>query len=305
MESLKAALSRWYIRPAFTALVLVVWFFVADLSLSGIGSALATLSPSAIVAAPVLIFSNLAVGALRWQILVKSYGAPPPRYWSTLHAYVVAGFFNTFLPANVGGDILRANTAAKYFHNPLTPYLLVVIERLLGLSGLFLLAGVTAAASGGLPPLMSAAVIAVGMLSSAAALLLPLWAGQIAPLLSGRARQWLLALPRLSSSPGLFFALGLSALTQALFAGGAFVLVMDVANPSSPFRVFGSLPLALLSLYLPTFAGFGGREAAFAFVLQPFAVSESDAIAASFAFGLAQLATALVGGIALILRKNR
>ena len=98
-------------------------------------------------------------------------------------------------------------------------------------------------------------------------------------------------------------ALALSVLTQASFSAGACVLVLEASGVPDVWQALAVVPLALLSIYLPTFAGFGTREAAFAFALAPAGVSEVQATAASLAFGAAHLCVALVGGVLHGLRR--
>jgi uncharacterized membrane protein YbhN (UPF0104 family) len=294
------ALSRWYVRLGLSVLVLGVWLALVDLSWQDLAAAFGRVHALSFAAALLAIFANLVAGALRWQCLLPAFGAERPPFGPTLHAYLTAFFFNTFLPANLAGDLLRAGAAARQFHTPSVPFFLVGIERVLGLAGVFLLAGATALASGVLAPALALAALAAGMALSVLALFTSGWVRALSRWLPARWAR-LRALGELLpvESPTWFCAaVLLSVVTQATFSLGAFVLVLTVAPQADAFGVLPVLPLALLAIYLPTFAGFGSREAAFAFALARYGVSESEATAASLAFGVANLLGAALGGVA-------
>lgn len=300
---MKSLLGRWYVRLVLAALVLAAWSFGAQLSWRELVSALAGLGTASFVLAAAFIALNLVVGALRWQLLVRAFGATAPAFAPTLHAYFVAFFFNTFLPANIAGDLLRAAALRQNFATPSAPFVLIVIERLLGIAGLFLLAGGVALVRAALPTRYALAVLGVGVALALVALATASSARRLSRLLPARLAGLLAGVPRLCDGVRFAGALALSVLTQASFSAGACVLVLEASGVLDVWRALAVVPLALLSIYLPTFAGFGTREAAFAFALAPAGVSEVQATAASLAFGAAHLCVALVGGVLHALRR--
>ena len=54
----------------------------------------------------------LALATWRWQILLGALGAPAPIRHLTA-SYLVATFFNNFLPSNIGGDIVRVRDSSQ------------------------------------------------------------------------------------------------------------------------------------------------------------------------------------------------
>jgi uncharacterized membrane protein YbhN (UPF0104 family) len=293
-------LSRWYVRLALSVFVLGAWVALVDLSWQSLAAALGRVSALSFALVLLALLANLAAGALRWQCLLPAFGAERPAFGPTLHAYLTAFFFNTFLPANLAGDVMRAGAAASQFQTPSVPFFLVGIERVLGLAGVFLFAGATALASGVMTPLLALAALATGIALSVLASFASGWVRGASRLLPARWAR-LRALGELLPvrSPAWFVgAVALSIATQATFSLGAFILVLAVAPHVDALGVLSVLPLALLAIYLPTFAGFGSREAAFAFALARYGVSGSEATAASLAFGVANLIGAAFGGIA-------
>jgi hypothetical protein len=296
-------LKRWYVRLCLAALVLGAWLWSVELPVGSVLEHVRGVSVTSFTLAMLLVALNLIVGAARWQVLVRSFGDGAPAFLPTVHAYFVGFFFNTFLPASVAGDLLRAGAAARQFSTPSAPFVLVLVERFLGLAGLFLLAGGVALAAGVLPATAVAAILSAGVGLAAVALTLPVWARKGGGWLPAKWAGLFESLPRLRSRAGFATALLLSLATQALFSLGAFVLLVRVAPRVDAWGALSVVPLALLAIYLPTFAGFGTREAAFVLLLARYGASELEATAASLAFGFAHVAVALLGGVAHAIRK--
>lgn len=89
----------------------------------------------------------VAISGLKWGILLRAAGLPigPPRL---LQYQWIAEFFNNFLPAQVGGDVMRGYALASDTHRAADAAASVLIDRFIGLMVF----------------MMAAAVAAVGML---------------------------------------------------------------------------------------------------------------------------------------------
>jgi hypothetical protein len=83
----------------------------------------------------------LAVATWRWQMLLGALGAPAPIRRLTA-SYLVATFFNNFLPSNIGGDIVRVRDSRDLTGSMATSLAVVGIDRVLGFGALYLLAAV-------------------------------------------------------------------------------------------------------------------------------------------------------------------
>ena len=74
------------------------------------------------------IFTN----AVKWQVLLKAQGVPVPL--GPLTSYTFIGqFFNNFLPANVGGDVIRGVGLARYTDRAADSAVSVIVDRIIGL----------------------------------------------------------------------------------------------------------------------------------------------------------------------------
>ena len=100
---------------------------------------------------PVLLVADLAMftfgltfGALRWRLLLRLADVRMP-FMRTLQLQLTSLFFNSVIPGNVGGDLVKSVYAARETVPAKRPtvFLIVFVERLLGLGGLVLFAGVT------------------------------------------------------------------------------------------------------------------------------------------------------------------
>jgi hypothetical protein len=78
--------------------------------------------------AAVLYVVVLAISTWRWRLLLKAQGYPAPlRHLSA--SYLVATFFNNFLPSNIGGDLIRVRDG-RLFTGSLTTSLAIVATGL-------------------------------------------------------------------------------------------------------------------------------------------------------------------------------
>ncbi|HXK11871.1 MAG TPA: lysylphosphatidylglycerol synthase transmembrane domain-containing protein [Vicinamibacteria bacterium] len=81
----------------------------------------------------------LALATWRWQLLLGALGAPAPIRRLTA-SYLVATFFNNFLPSNIGGDVVRVRDSSRLTGSVATSLAVVGIDRILGFGALYLLA---------------------------------------------------------------------------------------------------------------------------------------------------------------------
>jgi len=85
-------------------------------------------------AALVVAFLSIVTTGLRWIYIARRLtDAPPLTHW---RVYLLATFYNSFTPANIGGDVYRVVALRSWTKEHATAGLLagLVIERLLGLA---------------------------------------------------------------------------------------------------------------------------------------------------------------------------
>jgi len=255
------------------------------------------ISPAALVAATALVALNVVAGAERWRQLLTAYGARTRP--SLLHAtrlYFVAFFYNNYLPGAVAGDVVRGVVAKEAFGNATASLAVVLVERALGLVGIFVLL-----ATGLLLTPIDAGNLwlwsALGLAGSAAIVLaLPLARRMRLP---GKLGELAGRIPALSSAPAFATATLLSIATQALVALAGWVLLRAVDPSVGLGASLLIVPLAAATTFLPiTVGGAGAREAVYVTLgASLFHMPRADALAASLALWLAHLACGAAGGV--------
>jgi uncharacterized protein (TIRG00374 family) len=89
----------------------------------------------------------LAISTWRWRVLLEAQGYTAPLAQLS-GSYLVATFFNNFLPSNIGGDVIRVRDSSRLTGSTTTSLAVVAIDRILGLGALYALA-LTAYMAGG------------------------------------------------------------------------------------------------------------------------------------------------------------
>ncbi len=119
--------------------------------------------PALFLCAVVLYALMLLLSTWRWRVLLEAQGFPAAL--KPLSAsYLVATFFNNFMPSNIGGDLIRVRDSTRYTGSLMTSLAIVAIDRILGFGALYALAAV-AYASGGeaVRHLLGATQVIVGL----------------------------------------------------------------------------------------------------------------------------------------------
>jgi uncharacterized membrane protein YbhN (UPF0104 family) len=89
----------------------------------------------------IVYVAGMSIAFIRWFFLVRMQGIPIPLA-DSLRLSVVGGLFNLVIPGAVGGDLVKAAYLARMDIPRVRAFSSMVIDRLIGLLGLFLLASV-------------------------------------------------------------------------------------------------------------------------------------------------------------------
>jgi uncharacterized protein (TIRG00374 family) len=82
---------------------------------------------------------NVLASTWRWHLLLEAQDVRVPRRW-LLGSFLIAAFFNNFLPSNIGGDVVRIGDTAKAAGSKTLATTVVLMDRGLGLMALVLVA---------------------------------------------------------------------------------------------------------------------------------------------------------------------
>ena len=125
-------------------------------------------SPFAMLMCLFLIGLNTLLGALRWQVLLRTQGAELP-FGRVLNLNLIGAFFNIALPGAVSGDFVKAVYVAKEFKDKRAAVFgSMLFDRLLGASAMIFVGAFSALLScylnwgGQLPPMLLYSVGGVG-----------------------------------------------------------------------------------------------------------------------------------------------
>ncbi|MCA0998009.1 lysylphosphatidylglycerol synthase transmembrane domain-containing protein [Alloyangia pacifica] len=262
---------------------------------------LAELSPGWGLATLALLNAVTLLSALRWRRTAAALGLQMPR-GEAAREYYMAQFVNQTLPGGVLGDAARAARSRQ--NGPLSRAAqAVVLERAAGQAGMGFVAltGLV---------LMLAGVGGPSALGFAPSLWLPgamlvLMLGALAVLASqrrGRAQGWRAA-ARIALL-GQWRTQGALSLVIAALTVAAFVTAARASGSLLPAGHAALIvPLILTAMLLPaSVAGWGWREGAAAALFPLAGLSAEAGLAASIAFGLISLLSALPG--AFFLRRS-
>jgi uncharacterized membrane protein YbhN (UPF0104 family) len=267
------------IKLSISIILMVVLFASIDVGSLWATARLASI-PWLIIA--LLIFAlNQAAAAWRWRLLLAAQHIHV-RGRSLLSSYLVANFFNNFLPSNIGGDVVRVRDTARPAGSKTLAATVILVDRGLGMMALVLVAAVGATAAGYLHPartpiwplwLWAGFLIAAGACAPVVfapdgfgRLLQPLtvfhpeWVGDRIDKLTG-------ALANFRDQPSALIgcfagAVLVQSAVVAFYCAVAYALHLEVAFADLAVIV----PVSLVMQMLPVSVnGFGVREATFSF----------------------------------------
>ena len=268
-----------------------------------------------------LYLVQILVGAWRWGLLLDAQHVRVPGR-SLMGSYLVAAFFNNFLPSNIGGDVIRIRDTARPAKSKTLAATVVLVDRSIGLLGLVLVAAAGATA-------------AVGAGGARAVPVLPAW------LWTG----FLLA--TLVSAPAVLSPAGVGRLLQPLrvfhpeWVGGQISMITDILGrfrerPSSLVHAFAGavavqgllvvfyaavarsldipiafshlaviVPISFVVQMLPVSVnGFGVREATFSFYFARLGLPIESAMALSLGSTALVMLFSLSGAAVYVTRRH-
>ncbi len=276
--------SRRYLLLAVRVIVsiglLAILFSRVDMS--ALWSTARSASPAWILIALALYFAHILAATWRWHVLLHAQDVRA-RASTLLSSYLVAIFFNNFLPSNIGGDVVRVSETARRAGSKTVATTIVIVDRGLGLLALVLIAAIGATLMGrvqGHPPspiwpawlwasLFLAAALAapavivpagLGRLLQPLSVLHPTWVGE-------RIETLIVALEKFRDHPGALAECFAGAVTvQAILVAYHLAIVYAIHVPISAWDLAVIVPISFVMQMIPvSLNGLGVREATFAY----------------------------------------
>jgi uncharacterized protein (TIRG00374 family) len=260
-----------------------------------------------------LYFAMIAVGCLKWQILLRAQGIKVPL--GHLLSFTFVGlFFGNFLPTNVGGDLVRGYGLARHIQLPAETAISVLVDRMLGLIAFVFVAVVMA-----LLVVYLAGQAALWQVAVAAAVALLALCGVFAVMLSDRLRGQVRRLFTISLLSGLaplydrlsralsayrrsyaVLALGfrISILVLSLGSVVNYLISLSLGGGISLLHIFLFTPLITFVLLIPiSIGGIGLNQSAYVFFFNLVGVPEQKSLAMSLIMQGIIIISSLPGGV--------
>jgi len=279
-----------------------------------------TASPAWLTGALLMYAVMMCIASWRWWLLVRTQHIVLG-FGTLLTSYLIATFFNNFLPSNIGGDVIRIRDTARAAGSKTLAATIVLVDRSIGLMGLVFVAalGSTMAARmsdkiGPVGPGLLWTALAVAFAVGAPAVMMPQAVARLLRPLHALHQEWFetrinrltAALSKFREAPGAL---------AACFGGAILVQgILVVFYAAIAWSLHLHIPLAHLAIVVPisfivqmlpvSVNGFGVREATFGFYFTRLGLPLESALALSFIGAVLVMIFSTSGAIAYLARRR-
>lgn len=281
------------------ASIALMWVLLSHIGIEQVAARLTVQKPIAAGIAILLLSLQLVVCMLRWRMVCTALGVRVPSSRLTL-GWVGLGFaLSQILPSSIGGDgyrIVALGRRAGLADAART----VVADRVAGLLTLSALAlpmslaaipGSRSSTAFGAFAIAAAAVLIAGLFAAAVTRVLARWTAS--RLIRLVAADFGTMYSRATLLPVFAMSLAIHALSISIVVCLAAALSLDEVLW---WQAALAVPGTLLATALPvSLGGWGIRESSMVLALTAFGVSDAAALALSITYGLAMVATAVIG----------
>jgi len=286
--------------------------------LASLGRSLRSASVPWVLVALALYLVQMLVATWRWNVLLLPQGFDIGQR-RLLSSYLVATFFNNFLPSNIGGDVIRIRDTAGPAKSKTLAATVVLIDRGIGLMGLVLVAALGATVTGGVgtAPALSMwlwAGLLLATLVSAPAVIAPAGVGRLLQPLTVFHPEWVgdritrvtEVLGRFRERPAsLFNAFGGAVLVQALLVLFYAAVARSLNIPIAVSHLAVIVPISFIMQMVPVSVnGFGVREATFSFYFSRLHLPIESAMALSLGSTALIMLFSLSGAVVYVARRH-
>ena len=269
-----------------------------------------------------IYFVNVLISVWRWGLLLDAQEVDLP--WRTLlGSFLVATFFNNFLPSNIGGDVMRISDTAKAAGSKTLATTVVLTDRVIGLIALALVAAVgattVASIAGHVPSPIWPSWLWAGFLgatmATAPAVLAPSGLGRLLQPLTVFHPEWVGdriesvtgALARFRNRPTAIARCFLGAImVQATIVTFYIAVAHALHIPVTPWDLAVIVPLSFIVQMLPVSVnGFGVREATFSFYFTRIGLPIESAVLLPLVATALGMIVSLLGAVVWFARGHR
>jgi uncharacterized protein (TIRG00374 family) len=298
----------------------LLWILLAGVDLARLWHTVRTASVLWLAAALALYLGVILVSVWRWSLLLHAQHVQA-KVGTLTNSYLVATFFNNFLPSNIGGDVVRIRDSAKFVGSKTLAATVVLVDRIVGLLGLVFVAaiGATVAARmsdaiGPLGPGLLWAAFAGALAVALPLLFLPHSVGFVLRPLRALHQEWVgerierltAGLTKFRDAPKSIAAcFGGAIVVQGVFMGFYWSIAhaLGLSVPVAHLAIL--VPISFVVQMLPlSVNGWGVREQTFVLYLTRLGLPAESALAMSF-LGAALIMIFSTSGAAAYLSRRR
>jgi uncharacterized protein (TIRG00374 family) len=278
-----------------------------------------TAAPSWLAAAIAIYLVMILASAWRWDVLLRAQHIRLP-FRTLTSSFLVATFFNNFLPSNIGGDVIRIADTAPAAGSKTLATTVVLIDRGLGLLGLVMVAAIGATVGqrlsslGAVQPTMLWSGLLLSALVIAPALVSPRWFVQLLQPLKVLHADWVeerlerlgAALRRFREAPWALASCFAGALVvQTILVGFYLAIAQSMRVEIGFVELAFIVPITFIVQMLPVSVnGFGVREATFGFYFNRLGLPLESALLVSFMGAALIMLFSLTGAVAYLGRRR-
>lgn len=257
---------------------------------------------------------------VRWHLLIACQRPGVP-FWATLNAMFVGLFFNMFLPAELGGDVVRGLWLDKAVGSRSATFASVLADRIMGMLTMALLATwaiVTGAHTGSHHISRSTTLLVIALCAALFLFTAAATSERVAVFLAGlpifpkrfRVGERLL---RFSTDLRVYrgkprdigWALAWSLVFQGAIYISYWVLAQGLALPAPVWSFFAFVPLITILTMLPaSLNGIGAREVGHTYFFAEVGLTSAQAVSLSIGSYAFLVAASLIGGLVYALQKR-
>ena len=322
-ETTAPSSSRQFVKTTVkvTVSLLLLAFLFSRVDIAKIWDSARHASLPWLVAALVIWTLNIAAATWRWHLLLEAQDVRMPRK-TLFSSFLVANFFNNFLPSNIGGDVIRIRDTAPAAQSTTLAATVVLVDRGLGLMGLVLISAMGASMAVGLHgqgvlPIWPS-WLWLGFFASAAVAVPMMYApeglGKLLKPLTFLHPEWAEkqihhlteTLSRFREKPSsLIGCFGGAVVVQALIVAFYLTVVYALNIPVKAQDLAVIVPLSLIVQMLPVSVnGFGVREATFSFYFTRVGLPIESAVLLSLVAAGITMLHSLSGAAVYVTRKR-
>jgi glycosyltransferase 2 family protein len=307
-SALRRVLGSYAFRIAVSLVLLVAVLSRVDLRM--ILNQLGDGRPELFLLAVAAIMCAVVIGGVRWHAFLAVVSVAVS-YRDAVKAFFAGAFATNFLPASVGGDLVRGWVAAKPGSRA-RAFASVVVDRASVLGCAFVLAWIAALLADDVPAtsirilgvttivfaVVAALLVLVVLLGTSRASLRRFVPDRLVPV----TRDFGHGLRTSLDHPRVFVSTTLTGVAyQVMIVTGTWLLAMSVDVELAFSAVAIVLPSVLILAAMPiSIGGLGVRELAFVTLLVPYGVSTTDATLVSLLAGAAYVLATAPGALMLL-----